>query len=575
MRWRGVLGFVLAAAIGGMFAAASSRDVAAQSPSDRGVALSGDVSSAAEGKMEGVVVSARRQGANFTVSVVSDAGGKYSFPRTHLAPGKYDVSIRAAGFDLAGPATVDVSAGKTASANLTLQPTKDLASQLSSLEWALSMPGTEDQKHKLVYQLLSCAYCHTYERIVKSKHSAEQWPAVISRMQTYFNDGTALGRGGRGRMVQVEHPENAGKGPNWGTNTPVSKVELGQFLATVNMSSGKFNYELKPLPRPKGKATRVIMTQYDLPRRDTVPHDIEVAADGTPWYPDQSRMFIGKLDPKTGAVTEYALPELPKGRVGGLCDPHEDNEGNIWVPVTTAEGTSHFGRPAKFDPRTQKLTFLEGAPDNLQFTAKGPDGTIWMNNVANIVGINPKAMKIEKQFMVSSKTPGAPPGPHSLYQTGISSKGNIYAFDWLGSYIVGINVATGETKFHATPTRNASPRRGKMDAQDRLWFAEYTGDRLGMFDTRTETITEWPVPHKYTTPYAASEPDRNGYVYATSNMSERVMRLDPKTGEVIEYQVPTDFDSKEVVLDPSVKDRTVLWMANTRNARILKVEPLD
>ena len=37
------------------------------------VALSGVVSSSKEGLMEGVVVNARRDGANFTVSVVSDA----------------------------------------------------------------------------------------------------------------------------------------------------------------------------------------------------------------------------------------------------------------------------------------------------------------------------------------------------------------------------------------------------------------------------------------------------------------------------------------------------------------------
>ena len=51
-----------------------------------GAALSGVVSSQEEGKMEGVVVTARRDGTNFDVSVVSDAQGKYSFPRTHLAP---------------------------------------------------------------------------------------------------------------------------------------------------------------------------------------------------------------------------------------------------------------------------------------------------------------------------------------------------------------------------------------------------------------------------------------------------------------------------------------------------------
>src|SRR5262245_63925862 len=58
-------------------------------------ALSGTVTSQAEGKMEGVVVTARRDGANFDVSVVSDAQGRYTFPRTHLAAGKYAIKIRA------------------------------------------------------------------------------------------------------------------------------------------------------------------------------------------------------------------------------------------------------------------------------------------------------------------------------------------------------------------------------------------------------------------------------------------------------------------------------------------------
>ena len=66
------------------------------------VALSGVISSQQEGLMEGVVVSARRDGANFTVSVVSDAKGKYSFPRTHLEPGKYALTIRAVGYDRHG-----------------------------------------------------------------------------------------------------------------------------------------------------------------------------------------------------------------------------------------------------------------------------------------------------------------------------------------------------------------------------------------------------------------------------------------------------------------------------------------
>ena len=113
-----------------------------------------------------------------------------------------------------------------------------------------------------------------------------------------------------------------------------------------------------------------------------------------------------------------------------------------------------------------------------------------------------------------------------------------------------------------------------MDAQDRFWFAEYTGDKIGMFDTRTEKFQEWPMPRKYTTPYAVSAPDKNGYVYATSNMAERLMRLDPKTGEIVEYQMPTEFDSKKIAYDPTTS-RMTLWMVNTRTARMMKVEPLD
>ena len=50
------------------------------------VALSGQVSSAEEGVMEGVVVSAKRDGSTITVSVVTDAQGRYAFPASRLDP---------------------------------------------------------------------------------------------------------------------------------------------------------------------------------------------------------------------------------------------------------------------------------------------------------------------------------------------------------------------------------------------------------------------------------------------------------------------------------------------------------
>ena len=67
------------------------------------VALSGVIHSHEEGLMEGVVVSARREGANFTVSVVSDAQGKYSFPRTHSGAREICPHDPSRGVRLVGP----------------------------------------------------------------------------------------------------------------------------------------------------------------------------------------------------------------------------------------------------------------------------------------------------------------------------------------------------------------------------------------------------------------------------------------------------------------------------------------
>ena len=52
-------------------------------------ALTGQITSAEEGAMEGVLVSAKRTGSTITISVVSDAQGRYSFPAARLEPGEY------------------------------------------------------------------------------------------------------------------------------------------------------------------------------------------------------------------------------------------------------------------------------------------------------------------------------------------------------------------------------------------------------------------------------------------------------------------------------------------------------
>src|SRR6266853_5572321 len=70
--------------------------------------LNGKVSSAEEGLMEGVLVSAKKEGSTVTTTVVSNAKGEFRFPADRIEPGRHNVTIRAAGYVLAGPKQVDV-----------------------------------------------------------------------------------------------------------------------------------------------------------------------------------------------------------------------------------------------------------------------------------------------------------------------------------------------------------------------------------------------------------------------------------------------------------------------------------
>src|SRR5215467_16002144 len=144
-------------------------------------ALTGQVTSEAEGAMEGVVVSAKKDGSTVTVSVISDAQGRYRFPADRLSAGKYRIKIRAVGYDLAAATTADVADAQTATVDLKLQKAKNLVSQMSNAEWMASLPGSDDQKHFL----LDCVGCHTLERIVRSSHNGDEFTQVITRMRGY------------------------------------------------------------------------------------------------------------------------------------------------------------------------------------------------------------------------------------------------------------------------------------------------------------------------------------------------------------------------------------------------------
>ena len=57
-----------------------------------------------------------------------------------------------------------------------------------------------------------------------------------------------------------------------------------------------------------------------------MPHDVVLDEQGNAWYTDFGHQYLGKLDPKTGKVTEYQVPMLKPDYPPGMLDIEFDQE---------------------------------------------------------------------------------------------------------------------------------------------------------------------------------------------------------------------------------------------------------
>ncbi len=562
MRATGLLLTIVATVAALLFHPPISRsDVAKSEVSD---SLTGQVTSTEEGAMEGVLVSAKKVDSTISVTVVSDEHGRYRFPGGRLEPGHYALRIRAGGYDLDNPNSVDIPAEKGATVDIKLRKTSNLASQLTNSDWLASFPGTPEQKASIQ----ACSHCHTFERIVRSNHDADEFIGVLDRMARHTPESFPL-------LVQPDGPGRLGTGEmnaERQAQLQADRQKQAAYLATLNLSSvAQWQYPLKIAPRPKGKATQVIITEYDLPKRTRQPHDVIVDSEGTVWYASFGEAILGKLDPKTGKVTEYPMPVLKPGRIVGNLDVEFDEDQNLWVAMTFQ------GAVAKFDRKTEQFKIYklpaEMDGDYREFTFASPnhskiDGKVWINDSGTytILRLDIASGKFE------TFEPYPIPRP-TLYQVSSDAQNNAY-FTVMGREDIGrIDAKTGEITIYPTPTPKSAPRRGSLDAQGRFWFGENRGNQIGVFDPKTNKIQEWEAPIPFYMPYDVTA-DKNGDAWAVTEFSDTVLRLNSKTGQLTDYLMPRETNMRRAFVDDS-GEQVKFWVGNTHLAGIIRVEPLD
>jgi streptogramin lyase len=399
---------------------------------------------------------------------------------------------------------------------------------------------------------------------VRSKHSPEAFSDVIARMTGYYPGSTP------------ERPQTLFGGFLRNRDRGGDMKAITEWLSSVNLSKrDEWDWQLKTMPRLTGKSTRVIMTEYDLPERQIQPHDVILDKDGNAWYSDFGQLFLGHLDTKTGKVTQYPTPELKKGQPLGALNLEVDKEDNIWM------GLSYQGAIAKFDKKTKQLETYpipkEWDSNGAQFSHLAVDGThvdgkVWVKNSDGtfIYRLDPKTKEWENL--------GAPKDPRNDKKIGTyglhsDKENNIYLLDFSAANIAKIDAKTKAMTVFLTPTMNSRPRRGRVGADGKLWFAEYQGEAIGVFDPETGKIQEYKTPTPWSAPYDAVG-GKNGEAWTGSMWTDRVSRLDIKSGQFTDYPLPRPTNIRRVFLDDA-KSPGTLWVGSNHGGSIIKVEPLE
>ena len=308
--------------------------------------LTGKIQAANGKPLEGVTVSARDVEKPFTTSVFTDEHGNYFFPV--LDKGRYRLWAQAVGFETQRT-ELNLDPAKESRENFTLKTLDDFTMQLSASEWVDALPGDtfENRRLKEIFQH-NCGNCHTPGLALQNRFDRAGWLKILTAMET-ANPGTS------GWMekprVSIQH----------------FKEELATYLAKMR-GPGPSPMKFHPLPRPTGEATRVVMTEYDVPSAKTP--DRPVILDGSDWSEGTPSSF----------------------EAHGTHDVTEDLDGNAWF---SSVAPNHVRTYAKLDTNTGKITNYkvdrkDGWVLGSHEIITGPDGMIWINlNGASVANGSP------------------------------------------------------------------------------------------------------------------------------------------------------------------------------------------
>jgi len=528
------------------------------SPNSSAISVTGSVLTADDTPVPGVMVTVHNQAPGpATISVFSGKDGLFSIPDLpHAQVDDLLFSIRKVGLIQTG-VNIKPEAG-VIHANITVQSIDNVADQVPASAWLADF-DLVDRGPRMVLGACTGSGCHQFpsDRVKKFTRSladslvqhpnvsgamaSQVWQGMVQFMRSMslqFSSEIGLRWGfGQKEAAEFSSPQNALF--NDSDKELIAKALAGNFSTQTFTDYPLAKYQ-KLNSGPLGVTSKTVVREYRL-LTDGWTREVAVSSlTPYPWFVEDNKNRLGRLDTDNGHVRWYPVPSNVKG-------PHTinaDAAGNFWISMEESFDV------ARFDPKEEKWEtysgFGKGAlvhdfclneKHQVRYDKKG---RLWltMTGLNKLAGVHPKTKDIQSYDLP------LPPNEsifHTLlYSCVMTSDLKHVWFSQVSSSIGSFNLETNKVDAYYEFPVGTTPHRMTIDDKDVVYVALAGDGQIWALDTRTKDAKPklYDLPDRNSAPYGVTWDNQRKVLWVATSNNDIIYKLDPASGISTEYPLP-------------------------------------
>lgn len=472
---------------------------------DRGARVGGRVADNSGRPISGVPVTLNHAVSGISVTVLTGPDGR--FETAIEQPGAHAISISGRIWS-ASPVNIEVAENHMVAVNLVAAPVENPLTQMPSAYWLSKLPDGEMKREFMV----NCTSCHeiAYPRVVmEGEYRTEsQWLEAMTYMRDTIDQYKLT-------PPDFEDARYAG----W----------LAEHLTPDNLNN------LPALDPPPAQALSARYTEYPVPERPSLPHDLVVGPHGRIWIAAFFNDEVWALTPGTGEIQAYPVNEKPDtlGQVRAL---KFGSDGKLRLLLGGTKAV------VILDPESGKYETFDAGMYGHSLDLDSA-GNVWFNDYfgkpEQIGVVDGKSGALTVHPIPSANLTDAQglPLPYGLQ---MDQDDVLWNAALASNQLVRFDTRTGDAKSFEMPTPNSGPRRLAVGPDGTIWIPEWSTGKLAKFNLKTEQFTEYQPGLSTIGPYDVEVNQKTGEVWMSGSLSSSIFRFEPESEVWTEFRWPTE-----------------------------------